>query len=452
MNREINIISLFRTKKLKNIFFRTKSPEMKSDFIEKKLNEQKNIYKTENLINKKNTAKIKLDKNKNIIIKKNYKDKKASKKKINIKTINNNKHKIRKTKKEEEKKINLIKNEKEQRIEDISDYININVSQKIINYNYFGNKITNEAIEEVEEVKELSILTQPSELIYHGSNSKSSIKNSVIKSNKPDYIKKKFYRIKSKNKSNKLSLKKSSNENIDFSSPLKRIEFGHTERNSFYNSYRKKNFKTNYIVAKNCDSKKKKKLMSAKKDGSNCLIKEKNMKKIPKQKIKKIPIIKRINIFDLKKINNNNKSNINVKNIIDIRDILKNGNRNENYIINCCYISKTSRNKKIIVKKKDTKRKKNLTEIQYEINFKRENSKQNRHKNQILFYDKEKKIKRKRDINNNNYFCFDKLKSAIKNIKKSKEKYHKLFTDSYLTETERNKGKFINTSLTGKRK
>ena len=135
-----------------------------------------------------------------------------------------------------------------------------------------------------------------------------------------------------------------------------------------------------------------------------------------------------------------------MKNIKEMRDFLKN-EKNDNYFINNNSISKTYRNKKIIIQKNIniTERNKISTVIRSElnlngikinnknkkINHKGVNSKLNRHKNLIISNDKEKNLKRRSntEIYDYNYFNFDKIKSIIKKIKKSKEKYHELFTD-----------------------
>ena len=135
-----------------------------------------------------------------------------------------------------------------------------------------------------------------------------------------------------------------------------------------------------------------------------------------------------------------------MKNIKEMRDFLNN-EKNDNYFINNNSISKTYRNKKIIIQKNIniTERNKISTVISSEsnlngikinnknkkINHKGVNSKLNRHKNLIISNDKEKNLKRRinTEIYDYNYFNFDKIKSIIKKIKKSKEKYHELFTD-----------------------
>ena len=451
MNKKINGFEQYKIENRKNIFFISKSPKIKSNLIQKKIKTQIIIDKNENILNNNNYAKIKLDKNKLISMKENYKNKNITNNEVDKNSVNDKKNNIRKIiiEKENDKiseknnELNLIKNEDKQKIEDISDYININEIKKITSYKNIEKNIANEAIEEVEEAKEMSMLKQPSELMNHVLNSKSSIKKSDINENKTDYLKKKFYKIKSKNKSNKFFLKKRMDEEINFSSSLKSAE-----HNSLYNSIKKNNLKLKYIKIKNYfGDNAEKNLISPKNFGSNCVINEKKIKRNQKYQIKRKHIIKgNLNVFGLNKKNNNNKSNINMKNIKEMRDFLNN-EKNDNYFINNNSISKTYRNKKIIIQKNIniTERNKISTVISSEsnlngikinnknkkINHKGVNSKLNRHKNLIISNDKEKNLKRRinTEIYDYNYFNFDKIKSIIKKIKKSKEKYHQLFTD-----------------------
>ena len=149
-----------------------------------------------------------------------------------------------------------------------------------------------------------------------------------------------------------------------------------------------------------------------------------------------------------------------MKNIKEMRDFLNN-EKNDNYFINNNSISRTYRNKKIIIQKNI-----NITEINKistvirselnlngikinnknkKINHKGVNSKLNRHKNLIISNDKEKNLKRRSntEIYDYNYFNFDKIKSIIKKIKKSKEKYHELFTDYLFKKQKAKKENFL---------
>ena len=375
MNKKINGFEQYKIENRKNIFFISKSPKIKSNLIQKKIKTQIIIDKNENFLNKNNYAKIKLDKNKLISMKENYKNKNITNNEVDKNSVNDKKNNIRKIiiEKENDKiseknnELNLIKNEDKQKIEDISDYININEIKKITSYKNIEKNIANEAIEEVEEAKEMSMLKQPSELMNHVLNSKSSIKKSDINENKTDYLKKKFYKIKSKNKPNKLFLKKRMDEEINFSSSLKSAE-----HNSLYNSIKKNNLKLKYIKIKNYfGDNAEKNLISPKNFGSNCVINEKNIKRNQKYQIKRKHIIKgNLNIFGFNKKNNNNKSNINMKNIKEMRDFLNN-EKNDNYFINNNSISRTYRNKKIIIQKNIniTERNKISTVISSELNL-----------------------------------------------------------------------------------
>ena len=86
--------------------------------------------------------------------------------------INEEKNKKDKDKVIQEYLFKLNEKEKEnkeinyEKPEDISDYININ-EQENDNYKNLNDKITNEAIEEVEEAKEASELKQQSSEIYN---------------------------------------------------------------------------------------------------------------------------------------------------------------------------------------------------------------------------------------------------------------------------------------------
>ena len=97
----------------------------------------------------------------------------------------------------------MINNEENKKPEDISDYLNIDEKEYVNNYIIKNKKITNEAIEEVEEAKEMSGLKQPSDILSPQSNknkSKIIIKN--IKPLKNIVIKKKIKRRKWNKQSN----------------------------------------------------------------------------------------------------------------------------------------------------------------------------------------------------------------------------------------------------------
>ena len=98
--------------------------------------------------------------------------------------INEEKNKKDKDKVIQEYLFKLNEKEKEnkeinyEKPEDISDYININ-EQENDNYKNLNDKITNEAIEEVEEAKEASELKQQSSEIYNNLSQSIKFKKNV---------------------------------------------------------------------------------------------------------------------------------------------------------------------------------------------------------------------------------------------------------------------------------
>ena len=282
MNQKINGNGCYNTKNVKQYCFKSKSPKLKSNLIQKKINELNNKDKNDNFVfNNNSVKKIKLDKN-IFMIKNNHEkikentnleQKKENPKKENINIqdvidneinkylINNkqNKKPINNTQKENKniteniKETDLIKKEEGQIPEDISDYINVN--EKEYNLNDMNKITTNEAIEEVEEAKEMSELKQPSEIMSLVSNSKpskSSAKNSDLNKNKTELGNQKYNKFNLKNNCYKLSLNKRFQKNINVSPRLKRIEIGFPKYESKHEtSY--KNIRKNYFKLNNID-------------------------------------------------------------------------------------------------------------------------------------------------------------------------------------------------------
>ena len=366
MNQKINGNGCYNTKNVKQYCFKSKSPKLKSNLIQKKINELNNKDKNDNIVfNNNSVKKIKLDKN-IFMIKNNHEkikentnleQKKENPKKENINIqdkidneinkylINNkqNKKSIYNTQKENKniteniKETDLIKKEEGQIPEDISDYINVN--EKEYNLNDMNKITTNEAIEEVEEAKEMSELKQPSEimsLISNSKPSKSSPKNSDLNKNKTELGNQKYNKLNLKNNCYKLSLNKRFQKKINVSPRLKRIEIGfpkyESKHETSYKNIRKNYFKLNnidiikynnnnnienyLIFEKNND------LVRVSEIKPNYIIIGKNKKDDSNNQIKKIHINQRNkNIFDL---NKNNKSNIILKDLKGNHEALKN--------------------------------------------------------------------------------------------------------------------------------
>ena len=366
MNQKINGNGCYNTKNVRQYCFKSKSPKLKSNLIQKNINERNNKDKNDNIVfNNNSVKKIKLDKN-IFMIKNNHEkikentnleQKKENPKKENINIqdvidneinkylINNkqNKKPINNTQKENKniteniKETDLIKKEEGQIPEDISDYINVN--EKEYNLNDMNKITTNEAIEEVEEAKEMSELKQPSEIMRIVSNSKpskSSAKNSDLNKNKTELGNQKYNKLNLKNNCYKLSLNKRFQKKINVSPRLKRIEIGfpkyESKHETSYKNIRKNYFKLNnidiikynnnnnienyLIFEKNND------LVRVSEIKPNYIIIGKNKKDDSNNQIKKIHINQRNkNIFDL---NKNNKSNIILKDLKGNHEALKN--------------------------------------------------------------------------------------------------------------------------------
>ena len=366
MNQKINGNGCYNTKNVKQYCFKSKSPKLKSNLIQKKINELNNKDKNDNIVfNNNSVKKIKLDKN-IFMIKNNHEkikentnleQKKENPKKENINIqdvidneinkylINNkqNKKPINNTQKENKniteniKETDLIKKEEGQIPEDISDYINVN--EKEYNLNDMNKITTNEAIEEVEEAKEMSELKQPSEIMSLVSNSKpskSSAKNSDLNKNKTELGNQKYNKLNLKNNCCKLSLNKRFQKKINVSPRLKRIEIGfpkyESKHETSYKNIRKNYFKLNNIdiIKYNNNNNIENYLIFEKNNDldrvseikPNYIIIGKNKKDDSNNQIKKIHINQRNkNIFDL---NKNNKSNIILKDLKGNHEALKN--------------------------------------------------------------------------------------------------------------------------------
>ena len=281
MSQDVNRIGVPKDKNFKNNIFKSKSPKLILNIIQKNFNKKNNVDEKDNcIINNHFLKKIKLDKNifflnnheqkttktdfesDKIISKKEINDiKSIISNKINKNPINNKQNETRKNKalnenikipSEKNNEVNEIKTEKEkekeEKPEDISDYIDLNEINNIANFDNMDKKITNEAIEEVDEAKEMSELKQPSELMLVATNSKqskSSVKNSDSNKNKTDYENRKYNKINLKNKSYKMPLNKKITKKISLSPPLKRINIGFPKQQNSSQNMKKNNLKLN---------------------------------------------------------------------------------------------------------------------------------------------------------------------------------------------------------------
>ena len=498
MNQKINQIHLNKAKNLKTNSFKSKSPRIKSKLIYNIINKSNNIVNNKSQIINNNHIKIKLD---NIIfLINNYQPKTAkansesNKQSLNnginynkdIKNIINNQTKY---------KINEINNERietpcghinleEEKPEDITDYLNIKENKKYINYNY------NDAIEEVEEAKEMNELKQPSEIknnIPNLEKPKSIIKNFDFNIIKTNYLKNKFNKINLKKKFNKKILNKRLSKKINFSPPRRKnvIVFQKNE-NSYFNIKKNNlNLSNIYIKTDNNNienrliSQKNNDLMESKEIKSNPIMNKKNNIINQKNQIKIMNIKQRnINIGDFDKNNNiNNKSDIIMKaNNREMQNVLKSESNEKSFIDNKSY-SKTNRNKKIIIDNKILdKINKSTNNIQPKsypngiknikiqiinqkkgINYNKKIFKPNKNE-KIVKSDEEKKLNKKIIIDSNNnssnyqYLSYEKVKSKIRKIKISKEKYQKIFIDHCSNKAKIKKGKIIKNIMINNRK
>ena len=389
MNQDINRIGVPKDKNFKNNIFKSKSPKLISNIIQKNINKKNNVDEKDNcIINNHFLKKIKLDKN--IFFLNNHEqkttktdlesDKIKSKReindiksiisnKINKNPINNKQKETRKNKAQNENikisseknnEVNEIKTEKEkeQKPEDISDYIDLNEKNNIANFDNMDKKITDEAIEEVDEAKEMSELKQPSELISVATNSKqskSSVKNSDSNKNTTDYVNRKYNKINLKNKSYKMPLNKKITKKISLSPPLKRINIGFPKQQNSSQNMKKNNLKLNKYKDNNINNYsifyKNNDVNGSTKTQTKYIIIKKNQKGTQKHQFKSLNINKRNkNILDLNQ-NSNNKSNINIKDNKETQKILKTESKSKSFP-NSYNSSKTTPNIKNIVNNK----------------------------------------------------------------------------------------------------
>ena len=467
----------------------------------------KNKHETEkeniNLDKKKQNQKIENNNIKNVI-----------NNQINKYIINNNQEQKRKNNIKNEKikiidknkETNKLKNEEKQKLEDIADYINIDEKDYNLNYININKKIVNEAIEEVEEAKEVSEIKQPSEIMIHVSNSKPSIsKNSELSKNnifKNNFDNKEYNKPNMNCKRYKMPMNKRFKKKINLSPPLKRIEIGIPKYENFYKSNKKNSFKMNNIdikkynndnnIENNLIFQKNNDIFGESANKSNYIILGKNMKRNPKQQSKKIYINKKNpNILDL---NKNNASNINLKDNSDKHEFLKtdnnifkNNNNSSNPSPNVIKIINNKRQiksnklstgnqldenqsiiKKIKIREKkspfmdrfrynDNSKSLSIENIKKKgINNNKELFKVNKHKKIMISDDKDKKLNKTNGYDENTstykYKSFDKVKLTINKIKNSEEKYHKLLTDYYSREEKSKNRAFIKEALINKRK
>ena len=496
MNQKINQIHLNKAKNLKTNSFKSKSPRIKSNLIYNIINKSNNIVNNKSQIINNNHIKIKLD---NIIfLINNYQPKTAKansesknqslKNGINynkdIKDIINNQTKY---------KINEINNERietpcghinleEEKPEDITDYLNIKENKKYINYNY------NDVIEEVEEAKKMSELKQPSEIknnIPNLEKPKLIIKNFDFNIIETNYLKNKFNKINLKKKFNKKILNKRLSKIINFSPPRRKNVIVFQKHENSYFNIKKNNLnlsniyiKTDNNIENRLISQKKYDLIESKGIKSNPIINEKNNIGGQKNQIKIMNIKQRNNNNgDFAKNNNiNNKSDIIMKTNNEMKKVVKTESNEISFIDNKSY-SKTNRNKKIIIDNKILdKINKSTTNIQPKsypngiknikiqiinqkkgINYHKKIFKPNKNE-KIVISDEEKKLNKTSIIDNNNnssnyqYLSYEKVKSKIRKIKISKEKYQKIFIDHCSNKAKIKKGKIIKNIMINNRK
>ena len=528
MNKKIKGNSQYNSNNFKFNYYKSKSPKLRSNLIQKNVNEKNYYYdKNDNVILNNNSVKkikmnkiifllknehetekenINLDKMKQNQKKENNNIKNVINNQINKNIINNNQNQKRKNNtKNENKKIiekneekNKLKNEEEEKLEDIADYINIAQEDYNLNYININKKIVNEAIEEVEEAKEMSELKQPSDLMIHVSNSKQSIaKNSEIRRNKNNFDNKEYNKPNMNCKRYKMPMNKRFKKKINLSPPLKRIEIVMPKYENFYNNIKKNSFKMNNIdikkynndnnIENNLIVQKNNDILGESENKSNYIILEKNMKRNPKHQFKKIYINKKNpNILDS---NKNNKSNINLKDNSDKHvllktdsNIFKNINNSSNPSPNVIKIINNKRQiksnklstgnqldeKQSIIKKIKIREKKspfmdrfiyndNSKSLSIENKKKKGNNnnkefyKVNKHKKIMISDDKDKKLDKTNGYDENTstyqYKSFDKVKLTINKIKNSEEKYHKLLADYYSREEKSKNRAFIKEAL-----
>jgi len=496
MNQKINQIHLNKAKNLKTNSFKSKSPRIKSNLIYNIINKSNNIVNNKSQIINNNHIKIKLD---NIIfLINNYQPKTAkansesNKQSLNnginynkdIKDIINNQTKY---------KINEINNERietpcghinleEEKPEDITDYLNIKENKKYINYNY------NDVIEEVEEAKEMSELKQPSEIknnIPNLEKPKLIIKNFDFNIIETNYLKNKFNKINLKKKFNKKILNKRLSKIINFSPPRRKNAIVSQKHENSYFNIKKNNLnlsniyiKTDNNIENRLISQNKYDLIESKGIKSNPIINEKNNIGGQKNQIKIMNIKQRNNNNgDFAKNNNiNNKSDIIMKTNNEMKKVVKTESNEISFIDNKSY-SKTNRNKKIIIDNKILdKINKSTTNIQPKsypngiknikiqiinqkkgINYHKKIFKPNKNE-KIVISDEEKKLNKTSIIDNNNnssnyqYLSYEKVKSKIRKIKISKEKYQKIFIDHCSNKAKIKKGKIIKNIMINNRK
>ena len=193
---------------------------------------------------------------------------------------------------------NEIKNSETEKLEDIRDYLNIEGNEFDNNYKDNDGKITNEAIEEVEEAKEMSELKQPSEIMSFHSNSKlsktniknsESIQNNISKTKKNEFVK--YERINLKNECIQILINKKIKKNINHPLPLKRIEIGFKKTKNSVRNNRKKdvglNNENNLMLTKNNN------LTRVNHNKTQYIVIWKNKKTESKPSFKKIPINKK---------------------------------------------------------------------------------------------------------------------------------------------------------------
>jgi len=505
----INENNISNKKNIKLNYFKSKSPPLKYKIIKTNINTKGENIKNENesINNNSNLNKeIYIDKNECLI--KNGKESKKgkdiidkinSKKQYNIdqNLINNQKDKYFINKNTENdlynenlkviqnnKGINLINNEENKKPEDISDYLNIDEKEYVNNYIIKNKKITNEAIEEVEEAKEMSGLKQPSDILSPQSNKNKSkiiiknikpLKNIVIKTK--NHKNSNLKNDNSKNKSIKISLIKKNKKKEEYSPPLKlitpviphmdnsvrnnNIKSGKFNKmnlktdNNIQNYSNKLIFKSNHNLFGSPNSKIKHFILGLKNSNENT--------NKSNQRYKKILINKEDR--NISNIGKRFKSNINWKSIRENKNILiANTNLNENSKYK--QSAKTTPNLKDLFNKKRYKKNKkvfdhSLTQLNTSITrkikmevkkpltgyiynnklklfnskssekkekwIKKENSKKNNFK--LISEQKVKKIKKNNKAANNVSFTsinLDKVNEQIGKIKNIDEKYHKL--------------------------
>ena len=469
--------------------------------MEQKIKENKNNNKIglkDNLIQKNSPLKLKAIKNlvndsKQIDLKRNIFNKKQNLINIQLVKYMNINNKKRNETNEEDKK------------EDITDYINTDNKEIDNSYKIMNNeKVANEAIEEVEEAKEMSALNQSSEIISPSpkeSQSQSIIKKNISSKNKIIKKENEYYldykKNDLKNKCTKISLNKK-NISFNISLPVKtsdislnkfvnnnrhlNIEKINNKNNGnklitkYYNNLTElptsSNIKYIYInqkppnTNKNKEKPKYNKMFINKRIKNNRIIRKKNMEnKNMKRSRENLDILKTYNdLENNSKYKKSSRTTTNLKNNIINNKIFRSENnyeKNNKSKIDLSYIKGKKLGEKKPLFENVFKYNKQLKKLNIGSNkrsgksSKSEFSKSNNLNKKIIYKKKGTKSKRTEELNFNlsyTFVSFNKIQLRINKLKNSEEKYHKLFEDYYSRYQKNKNREMIKKALIDKQK